>query len=249
MVKRRRPSIVALAAVLTAACTIKDTPAPPLTGPSEYALSMTIAALPDLLTRDGGSQSVIVVTARNSQGEALRGLQLRLDMIVNGQVQDFGSLSARTVFTSADGRATAVYTAPPAPPVGASSISDRVSIIASSVGTNQQDAKAQVVDIRLVLPTVYVPGAPVAFFTYAPSTGYHHRHQRCLQRQRLLSGGRQPHRQLRVGLGRRHDRQLQRQRERGSRLGRGRQLRGHLDGHRRPRPARQHDTVDHRRVI
>jgi hypothetical protein len=171
MLKRLRAPLVALAAVAAAGCTIQETPTPPLTGPSEYAISIGIEAQPDLLTRDGASNSTIVITARDPQGDPIRGLQLRLDIVVNAQLQDFGMLSTRTVFTNAEGRATAIYTAPPAPPTGASAVSDRVSIMASTVGTNQQNAKAHVVDIRLVLPVVNTPGAPVAFFTYAPSAG------------------------------------------------------------------------------
>jgi hypothetical protein len=171
MLKRLRAPLVAGAALIAAGCTIQETPTPALMGPSEYAISVVIEALPDLLTRDGASNSTIVITARDPEGDPIRGLQLRLDMIVNGRQQDFGMLSTRTVFTNADGRATAIYTAPPAPPTGASTVSDRVAVSASTVGTNQQNAKTQVVEIRLVMPVVNTPGAPVAFFTYAPGAG------------------------------------------------------------------------------
>ncbi len=158
-------------ATLAAACTIKETPAPPLTGPSEYALSLTIAAVPDLVTRDGVSQSTIVVTARDYQGAPIRSQQLRLDMVVNGALQDFGSLSTRTLFTNTDGRATAIYTAPPAPQTGASLVTDRITFVVTPVGTNQQASTSTSADIRLVVPVISTPGAPIAFFTYAPSTG------------------------------------------------------------------------------
>jgi len=170
MLNRLRPYFVMLP-ILTAACMVHETPAPGLTGPSEYATSVTLAAVPDLITRDGVSQSSIVVTAKDSQGMPVQSLQLRLDMVVNGVVQDFGSLSARTVFTNSDGRASAIYTAPPAPAVGASVITDRITVVASPVGSNAQGAKYLTADIRLVLPITTTPGAPIAFFTYAPSTG------------------------------------------------------------------------------
>ena len=158
-------------AVLAVGCTIKETPAPPLTGPSEYALSVSIAAVPDLVTRDGVSQSTIVVTARDYQGAPVRSQQFRLDMMVNGAVQDFGALSTKTLFTNADGRATATYTAPPAPATGASLITDRITLIVSPVGNNQQGTRFTSAEIRLVIPTTSTPGAPIAFFAYAPSTG------------------------------------------------------------------------------
>lgn len=160
-----------LAAVtLTGACTIKETSAPPLTGPSEFSLSLSIAALPDLLTRDGASQSLIVVTARDPQGSPVRSVQLRLEMIVNGQIQDFGALSTKTLFTGSDGRATAIYTAPAAPPTGASTFADRITLVVSAVGTNQQGTTFTSADIRLVLPTTNNPNAPVAIFTFAPTS-------------------------------------------------------------------------------
>ena len=170
MLNRLRPYFVMLP-ILTAACMVHETPAPGLTGPSEYATSVTLAAVPDLITRDGVSQSSIVVTAKDSQGMPVQSLQLRLDMVVNGVVQDFGSLSARTVFTNSDGRASAIYTAPPAPAVGASVITDRITVVVTPVGSNAQGAKYLTADIRLVLPITTTPGAPIAFFTYAPSTG------------------------------------------------------------------------------
>ena len=170
MLKGLRPSFVALT-VLAAACTIKETPAPSLMGPSEYATSVTLSAVPDLIMRDGVSQSMIVVTANDPQGAPIRSLQLRLDMVVNGALQDFGTLSTRTLFTNADGRATATYTAPPAPTVGGSIVTDRITFIVTPVGSNAQDAKYTSADLRLVLPIFTTPGAPVAFFTYVPSTG------------------------------------------------------------------------------
>jgi PKD repeat protein len=165
-----RVALLALA-TLAAACTIKETAAPPLTGPSEYALSLMVAALPDLVTRDGVSQSTILVTARDDQGTPIRSLQLRLDMMFNGALQDFGSLSTRTLFTNADGRASAIYTAPPAPQSGASSVTDRITFVVTPVGVNQRGSTFTSAEIRLVVPVISRPGAPIAFFTYAPSTG------------------------------------------------------------------------------
>jgi PKD repeat protein len=164
-----RTALVA-AVMLTAACTIKETPTPPLTGPSEFALSLSMAAVPDLLTRDGWSQSTVVVTVRDPQGAPVRSAQLRLDITVNGQVQDFGSLSTKTLFTGPDGRATATYTAPPPPPQGASAFADAITLVASPIGTNAQGMRTTSADIRLVLPTTTNPDAPVAIFSFSPSS-------------------------------------------------------------------------------
>lgn len=166
----RRLSILA-AACGFAACTVHETPSPGLTGPSEFATSVTIVAVPDLVMRDGVSQATIVVTAKDSVGAPIRSLQLRLDMVVNGVMQDFGTLSTRTLFTNSDGRATAIYTAPPAPGAGVSTVTDRITMLVTPVGNNAQAAQYTTADIRLVIPIISTPGAPVAFFTYAPSTG------------------------------------------------------------------------------
>jgi PKD repeat protein len=163
--------LIAASTFTLAACMVHETPAPGLTGPSEFATAVSIDAVPDMVMRDGVSQSTIVVTAKDPQGAPIRSLQMRLDMLVNGVVQDFGSLSTRTLFTNSDGRATAIYTAPPAPAIGASVVTDRITMVVTPVGTNAQGATYTTADIRLVLPITTTPGAPVAFFTYAPSTG------------------------------------------------------------------------------
>ena len=38
---------------LVSACTMHDQDAPPLTGPSEFALSVSVAVTPDVLSQDG----------------------------------------------------------------------------------------------------------------------------------------------------------------------------------------------------
>jgi hypothetical protein len=53
----RRPVLIALIA-LTTACTVQQTKVPSLTGPSEFALSVTVDVQPDIITRDGRSQAL-----------------------------------------------------------------------------------------------------------------------------------------------------------------------------------------------
>src|SRR5438105_1455552 len=121
MFKRLRSAPISIAAAAAASgCTVHQTDVPGLTGPSEYALSIGVPATPDIVTQDGASQAAIVVLARDANGRPVPSLPLRLDMEINGTLQDFGTLSARNLVTNADGRATTTFTAPPAPPVGAS---------------------------------------------------------------------------------------------------------------------------------
>ncbi len=105
-----------LAGALAAGCTMKKQEAPSLAGPSEFATSINIAVTPDILQQDGASQSVVTITARGVNGEALASVPLRAEIVVNGTPADFGSLSARNLVTGGDGRATLVYTAPAASP-------------------------------------------------------------------------------------------------------------------------------------
>ena len=61
------------ALVLSGACTVREPDIPSLTGPSEFAVSVSVAAVPDLIRRDGADQSLIVVTARDINGGPVSG--------------------------------------------------------------------------------------------------------------------------------------------------------------------------------
>jgi PKD repeat protein len=162
-------------ALFAAACTIGRTEAPPITGPSELATTLTLTASPDTLVQDGASQSSIIVTAIGPNGRPLSNVSIRLNMALDGVPQDYGTLSARTVVTGADGRAAAIYTAPPAasPLLGGSTT--MISVQATAVGVDATTSPARgvpSVDIRLVPPGVILPPAdtPTALFSFTPST-------------------------------------------------------------------------------
>ena len=138
----RRLTIGAL--VLSAACTTSQQTVPPLAGPSEFALSLRVTATPDSISQDGASQSSIVVNAFDPNGRGISGLALRIDMAVNGVLQDYGTLSARTIVTGTDGRATTVYTAPVPPPPAAGGSSTVVTIMATPTGSNYVTANPQI---------------------------------------------------------------------------------------------------------
>src|SRR5580765_3587211 len=172
-----RRAAMALACVLIATgCTVKSSEAPPLTGPSGLALTLNVNAIPDAINQDGGSQSSVKVTAIGPDGRGLAALPLRLDMVVNGTAQDYGTLSARSIVTNSDGVATAVYTAPPSPASGVfGSCSglpgNCVSIVATPTSTNFATANPERVTIRLVPTGVVLPpaGSPVASFSASPT--------------------------------------------------------------------------------
>ena len=171
---------VTLATLALVGCGVHQTEAPPLTGPSDFAVSISVVAEPDSISQDGGSQSRIRVTAFGPNGKAQSDVAIRLDMRVNGVAQDYGTLSARNLVTKADGSADAVvYTAPPSPAGGefgtcGSLPGTCVEIVAtySASGSAFQTSVSQSVLIRLVPPGVILPPAdtPVPAFVFSPTT-------------------------------------------------------------------------------
>lgn len=162
-----RLASVVLVATAVSACTTKKVEPPAPSGPSELATSLTLSASPDVLTQDGQSTSQIVIFARDANAQPIRGLSLRVDIMVGGVVTDFGLLSAKNLSTGSDGRAVTVYTAPK----NVDSV-DRQTRVTISVTPLSGDARSDLprqVDIRLVPPGV-VGGGPttVPDFSISP---------------------------------------------------------------------------------
>jgi len=154
-----------LTALSVASCTIEDTQPPALSGPSEMSLSLNLAANPDVLSMDGASQSQVSIEARDSNGQPASNVPLRVEILADGQSVDFGSISARTVVTNGNGRATFVYTAP-------ASAGGEIPTLNLSVTPTGTDASAQLrrlVEIRLVPPGVIAIG-PTPRFTFLPTS-------------------------------------------------------------------------------
>jgi len=168
-------SALVLVAVALAGCTVHQTEAPGFSGPSDLALSMKVTALPDSISQDGGSQSSIQVTAFGPDGKPKSGLSLRMDMMVEGKPQDFGTLSGRTIVTNSSGVASVIYTAPPSPVAGIFGTcqglaGNCVTIVATPSGTGFETANPQSVTIRLVPIGVIQPSdGPVPSFTFTPT--------------------------------------------------------------------------------
>src|ERR1700751_1147812 len=95
-----RPRLGAAAvglALSVSACTVHKTDVPALSGPSGLGQGITITISPDVLTQDGVSQSLVTITATNSNGQPAPNVQLRADIAVAGAVADFGRLSAKSL--------------------------------------------------------------------------------------------------------------------------------------------------------
>lgn len=160
---------LAAAALLVSGCTVKKQKTPPLSGPSELSTAITIQASPDFVAQDGASQSLVTITARDQNAQPIRSQSLRVDLRVGGVPVDFGTLSARSVVTDANGRATVVYTAPPAP--GAPVPATDVQIVVTPTGTDFQNDVGRSATIRVVPTGVVVPprGSVTPDFTFTPA--------------------------------------------------------------------------------
>jgi PKD repeat protein len=164
-------SLATAAGLLTLAsgCTMKSQEAPPLSGPSELAQSVAVTVSPDVLTQDGASQSLVTVTARDANAQPIRSLTIRVDTRVDGTPVDFGTLSARSIVTDANGRATLVYTAPAAPAVAPDDFTV-VDIVVTPVGTDFNNTTRRSAAIRLIPPGVVIPPDSLKpSFTFTPT--------------------------------------------------------------------------------
>src|SRR5262245_20027964 len=166
----------AVAAFIFVGCTVHQSEIPPVSGPSTFAIAITVQVTPDTINQDGSSQSSVTITVRGPNGEPKAGVVLRVDTEVGGTPVDFGTLSARTVVTGADGIARTVFTAPVMNPLangntcfGAAGTC--VTIVATPTGTDFIAVAPQRATLRLVPPGVILPpaGTPTAAFTVTPT--------------------------------------------------------------------------------
>ena len=155
-----RPVGAVALATAVAACNLETQPVPAVSAPSEFAVAITVAALPDQLPRDGASQSIISVTARGPQGQPLANQRLSLTFVSPSAAG--AALSTNEVTTAADGRAVFTVTAPPSTVPG-----DDLRIALTPVGSNSDNAASRTVALVL---TPSNPSAPNGTFTNTPTS-------------------------------------------------------------------------------
>jgi len=149
---------VTVAASLAAGCSLEGSPTPALTGPSEYGLSITIAASPEQLPRDGSSQAVVTVTVRDEAGRPVAGRRL-------GVSANIGSVSESEIVTSGGGQASFAFVAPEA-----STGSNEAVLRIVPIDGNAQNAVGRTLSIALTgTAGVTSTTAPTASFTPSPS--------------------------------------------------------------------------------
>ena len=165
-----RFALAAAIVSLSAACTLQESDVPPLTGPSTFALALSVTASPDILPEDGVSPSTIRIVARDQNNQPVRGLNLRVDTVVGNTIVDIGTLSARNITTNNNGEASVIYTAPLARFRGTDT-QTVVTVRVLPVGTDFGTSFPRDVNIRLVPESVvFEPGAPTPRFSYSPTS-------------------------------------------------------------------------------
>ncbi len=148
---------VVVGAATVAACGLDKQAMPSISGPSEFAVAVTMTATPDRLPRDGQSQSVVLVEVRGPDGRGMAGKRLTLN--VTG-----GTLSQSEVVTGADGHATFTVQAPTQSEVIPKNV---ITVLATPVTTDFNNATTQTLSIALI--GVSNSTAPTAAFTVTPA--------------------------------------------------------------------------------
>ena len=165
MTKYLAHMFVLVAAAVASGCTMANVDPPPLSGPSEMSLSLTISANPDVLSLDGSSQTLVTVEARDVNGQLAPNVPLRVEILADGQMVDFGTLSARTLVTGSNGRASFTYTAP----TFVTGAIPNVQISVTPTGTDASSHLRRLLTVRLVPPSG-INTSPTARFTVIPES-------------------------------------------------------------------------------
>jgi len=163
----RLAATVGLALALSA-CTVHKTEVPALSGPSGLGNNISITVSPDVLKQDGVSQSLVTITALDSNGQPKPNVQLRADIAVAGSITDFGRLSAKSLVTDSTGKATVTFTAPPPPAVVVNG-GTKVDIQVTPLDSNFDNTNPRVASIMLVPPGIVIAGSALVPDFVAPS--------------------------------------------------------------------------------
>ena len=147
---------LAIAAIGVSGCSLDKQEMPPLSGPSELALSLTLTASPDQLSRGTGTQSIVTITARDASGNPIAGQRISLTLGPNAP--QGAVLSQSEVTTGSNGTATFAVTAPNANSLG------NITVLATPVGTNASSAVPRIITITALPENSAAPEfAPTPF--------------------------------------------------------------------------------------
>jgi PKD repeat protein len=151
---------LAVVAIAMSACGLDKQTQPSLIGPADGGQSIQMIAVPDQLPRDGSSQSVVTVVARDPSNRPIVGQRLILSL--GGTSPAGAALSQTEVTTNSQGTATFSVGAPTSGSMGNS-----ILVIATPVGTNADNTSNRIMSIA-VNPANAT--APAAAFTFSPAS-------------------------------------------------------------------------------
>jgi hypothetical protein len=153
----------------TASCGVEKQQAPALAGPSEFSTSITLTATPDTLVQDGESQSIINVIAVGPDARPVSGVALQFTASSSSSLIRSVDFTQVTVVTDANGRATTLMVAPPAPAT-VPTTPPVITVSAIPIGANFANAASRNVEVRLIAPagTPLVNLNPVAVIIADP---------------------------------------------------------------------------------
>jgi hypothetical protein len=159
---QRLSVVAAAAAIALSACTVKQSDVASVTGPSVFATSVDMSAVPDTLVLNG-QQSVITLDAHDVSGAPLANLHVHLAVIVADVATSCGGLTPSDVVTNSAGHASAIFTAPstPLPKPECSGLGSTVQVQGFAIGTDAAVHNSAGVSLNLLTPTT--AAAPNAF--------------------------------------------------------------------------------------
>ena len=151
---------LAMVAMAMSACGLEKQTQPSLMGPADTGQSIQMIAQPDQLPRDGSSQSVVTVIARDSSNRPIASQRLILSLGSNSPAG--AALSSTEVTTNAQGTATFSVSAP-----ASGSMGNSILIVATPVGSNADNTHTRVMSIAINPSNAT---APTAAFTVSPAS-------------------------------------------------------------------------------
>jgi hypothetical protein len=135
--------LIVLSVLALGACSLEKQGVPEFVGPSTLGLQLDVKASPDVLTRDGVSQSTIEVTATDgATGQPVADLTVQVTASLN-----LGTIVTPSIRTNGSGKASTVYVAPG---MGGTTTA---TITVTPNTTNFQNTVPRTITIRLFQPT------------------------------------------------------------------------------------------------
>jgi hypothetical protein len=138
-----------------AACMVDKQEAPAVSGPSTSAFSLTLTPMAERLPRDGATQTIVTLSARDEISSTV----LPAQRVALSSVPFEATLSTAEVTTGTDGRAMFSVTAPPA-----TAPDEQIVIFATPVG----GASDRLAPRQVAIPLIETQGI-VARFTVNPA--------------------------------------------------------------------------------